>query len=73
MKFLDRVCPGTLFLLALAACSLVPRTYTGRIWMLGTVLALLFTAMFNLLRIRNGVRVRGLRMFCIASNVALLV
>jgi hypothetical protein len=41
--------------------------------MLGTVLALLFTAMFNLLPIRNGVRVRGLRMFCIASNVALLV
>jgi hypothetical protein len=72
MKLVDRLSAGTLFVLALVECLLVPRTYTGRIWILGTDLALLFTAMINLLRIRNGYRIRGLKMFCIASNVAML-
>jgi hypothetical protein len=72
MKLLDRLCAGTLFLLAIVDCWLVPRTYTGRIWILGTVLALLFTAMLNALRIRNGYAVRGLKMFCIAANILML-
>jgi hypothetical protein len=59
--------------LAIADCLLVPRTYTGRIWILGTGLALLFTAMLNVLRIRNGRDVRGLKLFCITANVTMLV
>jgi len=73
MKLFDRLCAGTLFLLAIVECLRVPKTYTGRIWILGTYLALLFTAMLNGLRIRNGYTVRGLRMFCIAGNVTMLV
>ncbi|MGB7603569.1 MAG: hypothetical protein WBM24_24940 [Candidatus Sulfotelmatobacter sp.] len=72
MKLLDRLCAGTLFILAIVDCWLVPRTYTGRIWILGTALALLFTAMLNLLRVRNGSAVRGLKMFCIAANILIL-
>jgi hypothetical protein len=72
MKLLDRLCGGTLFILAIVDCWLVPRTYTGRIWILGTALALLFTAMLNLLRVRNGYAVRGLKMFCIAANILIL-
>jgi hypothetical protein len=73
MKLFDLLCAGTLFLLAIVECLLVPKTYTGRIWILGTYLALLFTAMLNLLRIRNGYAVPGLRLFCIAGNVNMLV
>jgi hypothetical protein len=72
MKLLDQVCAGTLFVLAIVECMLVPRTYTGRIWIFGTGLALLFTGMLNVLRLRNGHGVRGLRMFCITANVAML-
>ncbi|MFZ0294963.1 MAG: hypothetical protein WAL52_15245 [Candidatus Sulfotelmatobacter sp.] len=72
MKLLDRLCAGTLFILAIVDSLLVPRTYTGRIWILGTALALLFTAMLNLLRIRNGYAVQGLKMSCIAANILML-
>jgi hypothetical protein len=72
MRFLDRVCAGILFLLALVACLLVPGNYAGRIWIFGTDLALLFTSMLNLLRIRSGYEVRGLKMFCITANVTML-
>lgn len=61
-----------MFLLAIVDCLLVPRTYTGRIWIFGTALALLFTAMLNLLRIRNEGVVKGLRLFCITANLAML-
>lgn len=73
MRHVDRVCAGALFLLAIVECWLVPRDYTGRIWIFGTGLALLFVAMLNLLRIRNGYSVRGLRMFCISANVVMTV
>jgi hypothetical protein len=73
VKVFDTLCAGTLFVLAIADCLLVPRTYTGRIWIFGTSLALLFTAMLNLLRTRNGRGVRGLRLFCITANVTMLV
>ena len=72
MKLVDRACAGTLFLLAVLECWLVPRTYPGRLWIFGTGLALLFTAMLNLLRIRNGYSVRGLRLFCIGANLMML-
>jgi hypothetical protein len=73
MKLLDQLCAGILFILAIVDCPLVPRTYTGRIWIFGTGLALLFSAMLNLLRIRNGRGVKGLRLFCITANVTMLV
>jgi hypothetical protein len=73
MKFFDRSCAGALFLLAIVECWLVPRDYPGRIWIFGTGLALLFTAMLNLLRIRNGYSVRGLRLFCLGADVIMLV
>lgn len=73
MRIFDRVCAGALFVLAIVECLLVPRTYTGRIWIFGTDLALLFTAMLNILRIRNGYAMRGLKMFCITANVTMLV
>jgi hypothetical protein len=73
MKVFDRLCAGTIFVLAIMNCLLVPRTYTGRIWILGTGLALLFTAMLNLLRIRNGRGVRGLKLSCITADITMLV
>ena len=73
MKLFDRVCAGVLFILAIADGLLVPKNYTGRIWIFGTCLALLFTAMLNGLRIRNGHGVRGLKPFCITANVTMLV
>gem|GEM_PF-604216 len=73
MKLFDRLCAGTLFILAIVDCLLVPKTYTGRIWIFGTGLALFFTAMLNVLRIRNGRGVRGLKLFCITANATMLV
>jgi hypothetical protein len=73
MKLSDWLCGGMLFVVAMVDCILVPRTYTGRIWIFGTGLALLFTAMLNLLRIRNGRGVLGLNLFCITANVTMLV
>jgi hypothetical protein len=73
MKLFDWPCAAIVFVLAIVDCLLVPRTYTGRIWIFGTGLALLFTAMLNLLRIRNGQLVKGLKLFCVTANVTMLV
>jgi hypothetical protein len=73
MKLLDRLCSEALFVLAIMDCLLVPKAYTGRIWIFGTALALLFTAMLNILRLRNGREVRGLKLFCITANVTMFV
>jgi hypothetical protein len=73
MGYVDRLCAGVLFVLAIMDCLLVPRTYTGRIWIFGTGLALLFTAMLNVLRLRNDGFVKGLRLFCISANLTMLV
>ena len=73
MKLIDRLCVGTLFVIAIVDCLLVPRTYTGRIWIFGTGLALLFAAMLNMLRVRNSREVKGLKLFCITANVTMLV
>ncbi len=73
MKLFDRVCAGVLFILAIVDGLLVPKNYTGRIWIFGTCLALLFMAMLNVLRIRNGRGVKGLKLFCITANVTMLV
>lgn len=73
MRILDSACATILFLVALVDGLMVPRTYTGRIWIFGTGLALLFTAMLNLLRIRNDASVRHLKTVCIVANVSMLV
>ncbi len=73
MKLFDCLCAGVLFILAIVDCLLVPKNYTGRIWIFGTCLALLFTAMLNALRIRNAGGVKGLKLFCITANVTMLV
>ena len=73
MTLFDWLCAVALFILAIVDCLLVPTTYTGRIWIFGTGLALLFTAMLNWLRIRNDRGVQGLRLFCITANVTMLV
>ena len=73
MKLFDRFCAGILFFVAIIDCLLVPRTYTGRIWIFGTGLALLFAAMLNWIRIRNASDVRGLRLSCITANITMLV
>jgi hypothetical protein len=73
LRFVDWTGAGSLFLLAIIDCLLVPRTYTGRIWIFGTGLALLFTAMLNVLRIRNRDGIPGLRLSCITANVTMLV
>ncbi len=72
MKPFDRLCAGALFLAAIVACLLVPRTYAGRIWIFGTGLALLFTAMLNVLRLRNGDGVKSLKTFCTGANLLML-
>jgi uncharacterized membrane protein len=72
MKTLDRLCALTLFVLAIVYCLLAPKTYTGRIWIFGTCLALMFTAMFNWLRIRSRSNIPSLGIFCIASNLTML-
>lgn len=73
MRLFDRFCATVLFLLAIIDCLLVPKTYTGRIWIFGTGLALLFTAMLNWIRIRNPGGVPGLRLSCITANITMLV
>src|SRR5271167_2393296 len=73
MKFLDCLSAGILLVMSIVDCLLVPRAYTGRIWIFGTGLALLFTAMLNVLRIRNGRRVKGLKLSCITANATMLV
>jgi len=72
MKFLDCLSAGILLVMSIVDCLLVPRAYTGRIWIFGTGLALLFTAMLNVLRIRNGRGVKGLKLSCITASVTML-
>jgi len=70
VQLLDLLCAGVLFLLAVAGSLLIPKNYTGRVWIYGTDLALLFAAMLNLLRIQNA-SMRGVKMFSITANFAL--
>jgi hypothetical protein len=69
-RFFDLLCAGALFLVAVAASMFIPKTYTGRIWIYGSNLALLFSAMLNLLRIQNA-SMRGVRIFSITANIGM--
>jgi hypothetical protein len=70
VRFLDLVCAGAIFLLAIVASMFIPKPYTARIWIFGSDLALLFAAMLNLLRIQND-SMRGVRAFSITANFAM--
>ena len=69
-RFIDLLYAGAIFLLAVAASLLIPQAYAGRIWIYGTDLALLFTAMLNLLRIQNATML-GVKLFSITANFAM--
>jgi hypothetical protein len=69
-RFFDLLCAGALFVMAVAASMLIPKTYTDRVWIYGSDLALLFAAMLNLLRIQNA-SLLGVRAFCITANFAM--
>jgi hypothetical protein len=71
MKILDRLCAGAIALFALGISFLIPRAYPGRIWILGTDLAILFVVMLNFLRTQNA-SIRNVRMFCLTANVIML-
>ncbi len=71
IKLFDLLCAGTLFLLAVSASMLIPKTYTGRVWIYGTDMALLFAAMLNLLRIQGEPSMRLARIFSITANIAM--
>jgi hypothetical protein len=73
VRVLDRVCAGALFVLAVVECLLISKTYTGRIWIFGTGLAILFVAMLNLLRIRNGNALPGVKLYSVSANLMMLV
>jgi hypothetical protein len=73
MARIDRICAGAIFLLAVVHGWTAGGARSARLWYFSAGLAMLFTAMLNLLRIRNGYGVRGLRMFCITANVTMSV
>jgi hypothetical protein len=73
MKLLDRICAGAIFVLAIAHCLTASAATNARLWYFSAGLAIMFAAMLNLLRIRNGYGVRSLKPFCTAANVMLAV
>ena len=73
MKRFDRISAGALFLLAIAHGFTAGGAVNGRLWYFSAGLALLFTAMLNLLRIRSGYSVPSLKLFSIAANVIMTV
>jgi len=73
MNRFDRLCAGLVFLLGVAHCLTAGQASRARLWYFSAGLAVLFAAMLNLLRVRNGYAVRGLRVFCIIANVTLTV
>ena len=73
MKLFDRLCAGTLFILAIVDCLLPEAPPQTEPPLFGTGLPLFFTAMLNVLRIRNRREVRGLKLFCITANATMVV
>ena len=72
MKFMDHICAWALFVIAIAGILMIEtRQPVGAV--LDTPFLWILVAMFNLLRLRNGYRVRGLKTFCIGANLIALV
>jgi hypothetical protein len=72
MKYLDEACAWLIFLAGVVHMVLT-EVFPGRGGVLDTGLLVIFLAMFNLLRIRNGYTVKLLKVFCIGANVATLM
>jgi hypothetical protein len=71
MKYVDRICAGLIFLAGVA--HIVATDILHLPGSLDTALVWILVAMLNLLRILNGYPVRGLKVFCLGGNVAVLV
>src|ERR1700676_376173 len=69
MKYLDYACPYLLFLIGvIGILSTELRHPAGAV--LDTPILWILVSMFNLLRLRNGYSVSGLKIFCIGANLA---
>ena len=72
MKYLDYACAYLLFLTGvLGILSTEIRHPSGAV--LDTPVLWILVSMFNLLRLRNGYSVSGLKVFCVGANLAGLV
>jgi hypothetical protein len=71
MKYVDRICAWLIFLAGIA--HIVATDILHLPGSLDTSLLWILVAMLNLLRIQNGYTVRGLKVFCLGANVAVLV
>jgi hypothetical protein len=69
---LDATCAWLLFALGVVHVTMTPAAVRGRLWFFGTGLTLIFAAMINLLRIKNGYSVRWLKPFCVGANLMTL-
>jgi hypothetical protein len=72
VKYLDEACAWLIFLagvIHIVLTAVLPRGAS----VLDTGLLYIFVAMFNLLRIRNGYKVRLLRSLCLGANVSALM
>lgn len=72
MKYLDEICAWLIFLEGVRHIVLT-ELFHARGAVLDTGLLLIFLAMFNLLRIRNGSEIKLLRVFCLGANVSELM
>jgi hypothetical protein len=69
MKYLDYACAYLLFLIGvLGIFSTEIRHPNGAV--LDTPILCILVSMFNLLRLRNGYSVSGLKVFCVGANLA---
>jgi hypothetical protein len=72
MKAIDYAFAWILFVVGIVAILMIEiRHPAGAV--LDTPFLWILVAMFNLLRLRNGYGVKGLRAFCIGANIVVLV
>ena len=72
MKFADYACACIVLVAGMAGIVYIEIQHPQQA-VLDTPLLWILVGMFNLLRLRNGSSVRGLRIFCFGANVATLV
>jgi hypothetical protein len=72
LKLIDYALAGILFVVGIVSIVMIEiRHPAGAV--LNTPLLWILVAMFNLLRLRNGYEVEGLKAFCIAANLIALI
>jgi hypothetical protein len=72
MKYVDQACAWIIFVAGIAHI-LTTEIFHPRGVTLDLGLLTIFLAMFNLLRLRNGYSVLGLKAFCVSANLASLM